>query len=544
MSIEQIVDSLHFIAAEARGQVDNAYKAMTTLDDSLVNRVEMRDDYVDSLKLSIVQQCFKFPCSGFETAQDYQTVQPSSYLSMAGSLEHIADLAVNQVRQVVYLKGNQYRLEDFRIQDFYHLVCRELDNIPAALDTAGTDNLVQSICAVEGELDDLYREQFARIVELLRQPRDNHHQLLTLVFILHAYERMGDELLNIGEALLHLSGVQRLKYQQWRSFRRVVDRITGEKNYATRMQSIMGTRSGNRIGALELEDRSAIFKEGFVSKIEEELEKIQQWNRLFPGLVPKILEVERRDSRAAVVVEYLEGSLLQDVFTQGDASTITNGMRVLRTTVQHIWDTTVETVPSPVMAMEQIRSRLSALYTIHPSLEGLRRHRLCLGRHCLQDLDHLLNGLEKLSVAWQAPYRVWLHGDFNTNNVIYNAKEGRIHYIDVHRTHPGDPAEDLAVFVLSNVRLPVAEPLLRGQMAVVNRAMVDFGRRFAHGRGDLAFDRRLALAIARNFITSARFEVDPGRAEHFYLRGVGLLEQVLRTARSRSFRFDGHWIAF
>ncbi len=53
-----------------------------------------------------------------------------------------------------------------------------------------------------------------------------------------------------------------------------------------------------------------------------------------------------------------------------------------------------------------------------------------------------------------SPVTVRIHGDFNTNNIIYAAPIDRVHFIDVHRSGSGDYAQDIGVFLVSNLRTP------------------------------------------------------------------------------------------
>ncbi|MFW5735659.1 MAG: phosphate uptake regulator PhoU, partial [Oceanidesulfovibrio sp.] len=54
-----------------------------------------------------------------------------------------------------------------------------------------------------------------------------------------------------------------------------------------------------------------------------------------------------------------------------------------------------------------------------------------------------------------------------------------------------------------------------------------FAKDYGVEHGDTAFDARLALGLARSFITSTRFELNPRFAKDMFLRGVYLLEKIL-----------------
>ncbi len=540
MAVEDpIVRNLRYLIAEVIRQVDDAYRALENHDLDLARKVEERDDYIDLLKYSIARLAF-----GFEDAvEDMEADRRRAMFIVAASLEHIGDLAVNQANQVRFLNCKSYNLETFHINKFYNVVRKSLDRLLPAI-TKGKDRTIQQICNSEARLDKMYADNLARIVGYMKDPTQNHSGLLTFVFILKLYERMGDELLNIGEALLQQGGKERLKFHQWKVFQDVIESSTGlDRNSPSyRFEDILGTRSGHRIASVESEDKSAIFKEGFSRKIEEELEKIKMWNSRFPSLVPQILNVEKQGERAAIVIEYIDGVLLQDVIVNEPDSRLVEVMNVFLAEVRKIWEATMQRQRVESSAISQIRSRLPAVFAMHPQFQQLRSKRLSIGNISKPKLTSILDRLDKHKQKWPSPVSVWIHGDFNTNNIIYSHKNRSIHYIDVHRSRPGDPAEDVAVFMLSNIRLPLSDPVLRSRFAIINRAMLSMFRNFAESVEDEFAERRLALSVAKNYIGSSRFEIDRDRAEEFFLRGVGILDELLSSLRSRNYALDFVWL--
>jgi aminoglycoside phosphotransferase (APT) family kinase protein len=123
---------------------------------------------------------------------------------------------------------------------------------------------------------------------------------------------------------------------------------------------------------------------------------------------------------------------------------------------------------------------------------------------------------------------VRIHGDFNTNNVIYDPAGERLHFIDVHRSGPGDYVQDIGVFLVSLVRNPLRDGELLAEMERLQGLVVEFAEGFAALIGDEQFRVRLTLSKARSLITSARLITDVEFARTLYLKGVRLLETVAR----------------
>jgi hypothetical protein len=147
-----------------------------------------------------------------------------------------------------------------------------------------------------------------------------------------------------------------------------------------------------------------------------------------------------------------------------------------------------------------------------------------------RSLDELLSAVAGLEPGLAPPVSVRLHGDFNTNNIVYDATGPRVHFIDVHRSGAGDYAQDIGVLLVSNLRQPIQDPRILAELGRLNRLVERFAAEFARLVGDPHFDVRLMLSQARSFITSARLITDPDFARDIYLQGVRLLERTVAVA--------------
>ena len=67
----------------------------------------------------------------------------------------------------------------------------------------------------------------------------------------------------------------------------------------------------------------------------------------------------------------------------------------------------------------------------------------------------IIDAAEAVERTLVAPYTVLIHGDYNTNNILYDPAEDRIHYIDLHRSADADLVQDVSVYMISHFRLPV-----------------------------------------------------------------------------------------
>ena len=92
-----------------------------------------------------------------------------------------------------------------------------------------------------------------------------------------------------------------------------------------------------------------------------------------------------------------------------------------------------------------------------------------------------------------------------------------------------DYVQDVSVFMVSNYRLQILDQPLRRRILELTRDFYRFAAAFAQQSGDQTFELRLALGLARSFVTSTRFILDKSLARAMFLRSRYLLEQVLAT---------------
>lgn len=79
---------------------------------------------------------------------------------------------------------------------------------------------------------------------------------------------------------------------------------------------------------------------------------------------------------------------------------------------------------------------------------------------------------------------MFIHGDFNINNIIYNHLDQRIHYIDLHRSQHADYIQDVSVFLVSNFRLPAFDSQSRQRINETIRSFYRFVQNFAQAQED------------------------------------------------------------
>lgn len=516
--------NFEFLVIEVTRQVERTHRTLTRPDPRTMRKIAKRDDYVDHLKTTIESKCYAYLRRFGDI--DKKTVDSIRSLNVITSnLERMGDFAVNIVRQTTHLTEPGF-MERYDYHPFFQQVIQALGMVVDAVRNSDTGKAIQ-ICEAELELDKLYRAKFSRILAEMANG-DQTRNLVTSLFIFHYLERMGDCLLNIGEAVILSRMGEKLKIRQYQSLREAVassrdlEGPVDEINF----EGITGTRSGCRVGKVsdaseEDVEQEVIYKEGDRDKIKSEKDKIEIWSRLAPDLPPRVVDYQEYDNNAALLIEYLEGSTLQEILLNpGGDGLLREVLEKFRKTVRSIWTASRRDEPAESTFLAELSDMIDDVFKVHPQFSGVRRQ---IGGVEIPEFADLLRRNLHLDRELVAPFRVFAHGDFNLDNIIYNPSNGKVHYIDLHRSDYMDYVRDASVFMVSNFRLPVFDQDVRGRL---NRSVSDFlafTRDFAREQVDETFEARLALGLVRSFVTSTRFELNHEFAENMMARAAYLL---------------------
>ena len=161
---------------------------------------------------------------------------------------------------------------------------------------------------------------------------------------------------------------------------------------------------------------------------------------------------------------------------------------------------------------------------MHPYLKG---HDVHIGRLHVAPFATLMERAVDIEESLKAPFSVFIHGDFNLDNIIFNPEKNMLHFVDVHRSRDMDYVQDVSVFLASSFRLPVFVPGIRRNLELMSLHFLRFVRDFARRYNDATFEARLALGLVRSFVTSTRYELNRAFAQTMHQRAIFLLCKLL-----------------
>jgi hypothetical protein len=520
---KHIRNNLRFLIAEVGSQVSNLQAYLDTPSVSVARRILDRSGYAYNLMLRIHDSChnqvIKAGESGLETAV-LRAIE-----SIATDLEHITGLCRECIQQLDQMQNRRCPGAG-ACKRMLGSITGGVDRIEPAIRRSDT-RLALRIGRIKPRLDKASLKLVKKYTAGLKRKKHTE-DLVAGLFLVHGIEQMGDDMLNISEAILSVNLGQPINIERYHSLRASMEQLdTAAADLVA--EPIAETRSGSGISGISTAGQKdsgyvAIYKDGKKRKLREERRGLASWKEIFPGLAPRILSYHKRGQSASLLIEHLAGLTFEQILLHEPTRLLRQTRKQLHRTLLKVWRETRTSKPVSAAYMRQLSKRLEEVYTIHPEF---RQDDCRICGKAVPSFGALLKQAHHLEAGIRAPFSVYIHGDFNVDNIIYDPLEKKINFIDLHRSRYMDYVQDVSVFMVSNYRLQIFDAPLRRRIMIVTQDFYRFAAAFASKSGDQTFELRLALGLARSFATSTRFILDKSLARAMFLRARYLLEQVL-----------------
>jgi hypothetical protein len=341
----------------------------------------------------------------------------------------------------------------------------------------------------------------------------------------YEFKQMSAALVHICESIISANLGQPVSFDHYAAMQAMVEEMDGNDE-RMQIEAIAETRSGAFISGISSQNNGSlgIYKGGQKQKLKEEKDGVKNWHEIYPGLAPKILSYKKRGGSASLLIEHLSGYTFEKVVLGESAELLEATEKKLHKTLSAIWTETKIEKSADAAFIRQLQKRLPEVYKIHP--EFFKKQVNICGQTLLP-FDTLLSQAAVLEKQWPSAFSVYIHGDFNVDNIIYDPAEKRINFIDLHRSCYMDYVQDVSVFMVSNYRLQVIDTPSRQRLMAAASNLYAMARRYAVKHHDESFELRLALGLARSFATSTRFILDKSLARDMFLRARYLIELAL-----------------
>ena len=518
-----IRDNLRFLLVEVGSQQQYLQTYFEYESVLIAERIVGRRAYARNLALRIQSSCAR----QMSRDESSDAMHMRSVSAIAVDLARMTDLSRDIIYQLKYLRPT-HKLKLSSYLPLLYLVAKSIDAIEDALLNYDT-GLALKLGRLVSRLDVSYQKLLKKMTSQLKRQKHTE-DLVTGLFVAYSIKQMGDALLRISEAIISSNIGQPMDIQRLHSLQTTLNDWADDTSIDDMdIRQVAETRSGSGISAIHYTDNHddeqlAIFKDGEKRKLKQELEGVKRWHHLVPGVAPQILRYKKKGDSAALLIEHLQGITFEHVVLYESMKTMSNSMHALADTLYSVWRDTRRKKAVAARFVKQTRKRLADVYAIHPDFR-LRDARIC--GTGISSFETLLKAAEKIEMQLDIPFSVLIHGDFNVDNILYDPERHHIHFIDLHRSTHMDYVQDVSVLMVSYYRLQVLDVPIRRK---ISKQVIDFyhiARRFAGEEGDHTFEIRLALGLARSFVTSTRFILDRSMATRMFLRADYLLRQVI-----------------
>ena len=520
-----IQDNLRFLLVEVDSQIKYLHDYFEFESTNVAQRIIDRSGYAYNLKLRI-QNASMLHISE-RPATDTMSIR--AVASIAGDLERIAELSRDCVHQLGYL-GDSHKLDLSVYLPLLKQVSKSIQLIDEALSNSST-RLALKLGRSESKLDKSYKKLLKKYTRELKNKKHTE-DLVTGLFVAYSIEQMGDALLSISESIISCNLGQPIDMQRFQSLRETISAWADEDAISElEIKPVAETRSGSGISSVNYTDGNddqqlAIYKDGEKRKLKEELDGVNRWHKIYPGVAPKILTYQKSGNSAALLIEHLQGDTFENIVLHRTVKDMTRAMSELKKTLNLVWSDTKKRQSINANFIGQTRKRLPDVYAIHPSFK--QKDRMICGVH-IASFEQLLNKVEKIEQNFPAPFSVFIHGDFNVDNILFDSAKNKINFIDLHRSAYMDYVQDVSVFMISNYRLQVFDKRSRKRIQRQAIGLYSIAKQFAKKNKDSAFEVRLAFGLARSFATSTRFILDKAMARKMFLRAQYILFLILQA---------------
>ena len=512
-------DNLYFLLAETSSQVRNLRVLLDTASNTIAQSISDRHGYTYNLKMRIHDGCSEALRSRKKGVIDIYSLRAVE--AIATDLESLTNLC----HDCVCLMGGLTRrttLKKLSSSSMLDDISCGIDLIEKAIADDDT-RLALKLGSIKQKLDCAYNRISGNHIKELRQnkrPKDT----VTSLFVAQRVAEMGDLLLNISDSIVSAKLGQPMHVDRFRTLQMALSDL-GLAD--VELKSIAETKSGSGISGVSNSNGNdgyaAILKDGSKAKLKEERERVESWHEIFPGLAPEILSYKKLGKNATMLIEHLPGQTFEQILLQESDELLANTTKHLVKTLKAVWTETKHKKKIEANHMGQLRRRIKNVIDVHPEFDNSS---IKIAGAKIKSIQQLIDDAEKIEKTVVPPFSVYIHGDFNLDNIIYDAEGKKIRFIDLHRSCYQDYTQDVSVFMVSNYRLQTLDKKTRKRIRQVVTQFYKFAKSFAVRNKDKTFELRLALGLARSFITSTRFILDKELANAMFLRGVFILENI------------------
>jgi phosphate transport system protein len=211
-NLNMLRERLLMMGGAAEKAILLALRALAERDSELAERVIREDDAIDRMELEIDQLCVDILVLKQPAAGDLRFVVSAA--RTAPTIERIADHAVNLAKHALALNDEPELEAQLDISKMGRIV---QEMLVAGLDafTSGDPERAQTTIARDDEVDSLYDQLYAGVIEAMMRNPAAVTRGAQWLFVLKHLERIADYVTNICEQIVYMARGQVIKHTIW-----------------------------------------------------------------------------------------------------------------------------------------------------------------------------------------------------------------------------------------------------------------------------------------------------------------------------------------
>ena len=211
-NLNMLRERLLIMGGAAEKAIMLALRALRERDSELAERVIREDDAIDRMELEIDQLCVDILVLKQPAASDLRFVVSAA--RTAPTIERIADHAVNLAKHALALNDEPELEAPLDISKMGRIV---QEMLVAGLDafTSGDPERAQTTIARDDEVDSLYDQLYAGVIEAMMRNPAAVTRGAQWLFVLKHLERIADYVTNICEQIVYMARGQVIKHTIW-----------------------------------------------------------------------------------------------------------------------------------------------------------------------------------------------------------------------------------------------------------------------------------------------------------------------------------------
>jgi phosphate transport system protein len=208
--LEGLKKELLELSATVEESVVKAIQSLKDRNETVAREVIDNDDAVDDAEVALEEQCLKILALHQPVAGDLRFIVAT--LKINNELERVADLAVNIAERSLVIGRQKIIDAPF---DFTHMAQKSRSMLTRAIDSLIKMDigLAHEVCHADDEVDELNREVYQRVYQLIKEQPDNVEILINYVSVSRHLERIADYATNIAEDVIYLVEGKIIRHQ-------------------------------------------------------------------------------------------------------------------------------------------------------------------------------------------------------------------------------------------------------------------------------------------------------------------------------------------